>query len=393
MIKTLLFSSLFPHQGEPSLGIFVERRLSHLLASGGVETRVVAPVPWFPSSNPRFGRWAQKAEAPLKEQRNGVPIWHPRFLVVPKIGMRLTPAAMVRAGRKAIKEVLATGFKPDLIDAHYLYPDGVAAAVLAKEFNLPFVMTARGSDVTEIPDFPFAKSQILTSIDQASHVITVSASLRDGLIELGADGDKITTVRNGVDPTVFTGAGRGETRSRIGLNSPTLLTAGWLIPRKRVDRVIHMLAMKPTYQLLIAGSGPEEGSLKQLVSSLGLTDRVTFLGQIDPGGMPDIMAAADRLVLASEREGWANVLLEAMACGTPVIATDAGGAREFVDLPGGVVSDTANPEGLSKALDVLDKAAPDRADVRAYAQRYDWGFVSDQQKSIFSDAIKAFQDG
>ena len=151
-IRLLTFSTLYPNAARPNHGVFVENRLRHLLASGEATSSVVAPVPWFPSQNPRFGDWAKHAQAPARETRHGIEIAHPRYPVIPKIGMSVAPWLLYRAMVPVFADILRGGRTIDAIDAHYVYPDGVAAVWLGKRFGIPVVVTARGTDVTLIPD-------------------------------------------------------------------------------------------------------------------------------------------------------------------------------------------------------------------------------------------------
>ena len=143
-MKILTFSTLFPNSEKPGHGIFVETRLRHLVGSGQVQSRVVAPIPWFPSTNPRFGNYARFAKAPRHEVRHGIEVAHPRYPVLPKVGMSVAPFLLAQAVKPAIGRLIDEGYDFDLIDAHYFYPDGVAAAMLARHFNKPLVITARG---------------------------------------------------------------------------------------------------------------------------------------------------------------------------------------------------------------------------------------------------------
>jgi len=146
LLRVLVFSTLYPNRAQPNHGVFVENRLRHTLAQGGIEATVLAPVPWFPSSNPAFGRYAQYAGVPRQETRHGLTVYHPRYPVIPKVGSRLTPSFLYRAARRALDEMTRQGVpKFDLIDAHYFYPDGVAAALLARHFGKPLAITARGT--------------------------------------------------------------------------------------------------------------------------------------------------------------------------------------------------------------------------------------------------------
>ena len=152
-VKVLTFSTLFPSSVRPGHGIFVETRLRELVQSGKVQSRVVAPVPWFFSTHPRYGEYARMAETPSREIYNGIDVLHPRYFIPPKVGMNMAPLALAMGSMPAVKRLLTEGFDFDLIDAHYYYPDGVAAALLGRYFQKPFTVTARGSDLNLISQY------------------------------------------------------------------------------------------------------------------------------------------------------------------------------------------------------------------------------------------------
>src|SRR4051794_4678134 len=202
-LRLLTFSTLFPHAGRPNQGIFVENRLRHLVASGEASSLVLAPVPWFPSRAGLFGDWALHARAPAEEQRHGLTILHPRYMVVPKIGTSIAPWLLYRAMVPQIGRLLAEGHRFDAIDAHYVYPDGVAATWLGRRFGLPVVLTARGSDVNHIPQYAMPRRLIQTAFRDASALIAVSAALKAAMVALGAAEEKVTVLRNGVETELF----------------------------------------------------------------------------------------------------------------------------------------------------------------------------------------------
>lgn len=391
-IRLLVFSSLFPHEGEPTLGIFVRNRLLHLLADEDIEATVVAPVPWFPFKSKMFGRYGRAAQAKEFEIVDDVEVFHPRYLVIPKIGMMLTPRFMAFCAKRAVKKLLAKGKRFDAIDAHYLFPDGVAACELAKHFKLPYVLTARGSDITQIGQMPGPQKLIVNACYEASHVITVSRSLKDRLVEIGVKADHISSLRNGVDSHRFRPVEGARTAlcQETGLDTgrPILLFAGWLIQRKRVDIILDALKYLPEVQALIIGDGELRQELMQHCRSLQLEDRVVFAGQKTPADMPFYFSAADILCLPSEREGWANVMLEAMACGTPVIARAVDGALELItdDAVGRLVQGD-EPAAYADAVKSVLKHKIDRASVRRYAEGFSWQATSAAQAAIFRKAI------
>ena len=183
-LRLLTFSTLYPSDTKPNHGVFVENRLRHLVASGQAVSTVLAPVPWFPSTNPRFGDWARLAATVRQETRHGLVVLHPRYPVIPKLGMSAAPFLLYRAMRPVLARMLAEGARFDAIDAHYVYPDGVAAVWLGQHFGLPVVVTARGTDVSLIPQFRIPRRLIQGAIRGAAALVTVSAALKTALVEL-----------------------------------------------------------------------------------------------------------------------------------------------------------------------------------------------------------------
>jgi glycosyltransferase involved in cell wall biosynthesis len=384
MIRLLTFTTLYPNAMQPHHGIFVEQRLRHLLAGGGVESRVLAPVPWFPVAAPLFGRYGKYARIPRLEQRDGIEVRHPRYPLIPKVGMSVAPVLLAHAVAPAVRQLIDEGYDFDVIDAHYFYPDGVAAAMLAKRFGKPFVVTARGTDINLIPRYRLPRRMIRWAAERAAHIITVCQALKDTLVELDVSANKITVLRNGVDLDRFRPTERREWRQRLGLRNTTLLSVGHLIKRKGHDIVIRALPQLPDTQLLIAGDGEEMDALVRLARDSGVADRVVFLGTVPQENLRYYYSAADVLVLASSREGWANVLLEAMACGTPVIASNVWGTPEVVAAPeAGVLMMQRTPQALVEAFQRLFATYPDRDATRRYAEQFSWDATTSGQKRLY----------
>jgi teichuronic acid biosynthesis glycosyltransferase TuaC len=384
MIRLLTFSTLYPNAVSPSHGIFVETRLRQLLGSGEIEARVIAPVPWFPSRHRIFGEYARHASVPRHECRNGLSVEHPRYLLLPRIGMNLAPSALARAGLAAARRMIADGYRFDVIDAHYLYPDGVAAVAIGKALGKPVVITARGSDVNLIPQFRKPRQMIVEAARNSAAIISVSAALKDSMQAIGVDPRQISVLRNGVDLALFHQEDRPTARGHLGITRFALASVGNLIPTKGHHAVIEALTGLPDVELFIAGRGPEEDRLRALATRLGVGDRVTFLGVLPQEQLRTLYSAVDCLVLASAREGWPNVLLEAMACGTPVIATDVGGASEIVAAPeaGSLIGKCAAQE-IVDGVTHLRQAPPLRDATRQYAEQFDWQATTQGQISLY----------
>lgn len=384
--RVLTFSSLFPSAARPRHGIFVETRLLNLLRDSAVDARVIAPVPWFPLRAQAFGRYAQFAATPRRASRNGVQVAHPRYFMLPKLGVAFQPDAMARSACADIDTWRRAGWMPELIDAHYFYPDGVAAAILAKRLRVPFVVTARGSDVNLLGRLPGPAARILQTADAAAAVIAVSTRLKEALVAMGAEASKIVVLRNGVDLETFVPEDRSAARQRLGLpGRPTAVCVGNLVPEKgfklAVEALVHLEAM----QLLIVGEGPEQPELLALSQRLGVAQRVCFRPVMPQAGLRDVYSSADVLLLTSLREGWPNVVLEALACGTPVVAMDVGAVTEMLTeaVLGRIVAER-DPRVFAAAVsDLLQQPGP-RVGIRQHASHFGWNEVSRGQSELFA---------
>lgn len=392
-VRTLLFSTLYPSSVRPVHGIFVENRLRELLKSGAVQTKVVAPVPWFPSMSECFGEYGRFAATPHFEIHNGIEVHHPRYFLPPKIGMNIAPYSIAIGALPTIRKLIAAGFDFDLIDAHYYYPDGVAASIIAKKLGKPFVVTARGTDINLIPQYSHPRNLIRKTAHQAYASIGVCKALMDSLAELGAERSKLHVFRNGVDLNRFKPEDPQLARQRLHLptNCKILLSVGHLVERKGHDIAIRSLVELPEdFHLLIAGAGPERQPLETLTQSLRLSARVTFAGQVANSELRWWYSAANALVLCSSREGWANVLLESMACGTPVVASNIWGTPEVVscDTAGRLIKERT-PTAVAEAVMDLSRHYPKRSAVRQFAEGFSWDETSLAQKKLFESIVSA----
>ncbi len=400
-MQLLTFTTLYPNTAQPAYSLFVEHRLQHVVKAGGIDARVIAPVPWFPLRGRRFGRYGTYASVPGGEVRQGIEVLHPRFVSIPKIGMNVAPLSMTLATRGVVSR-LANGDKPfELIDAHYFYPDAIAAAAHARRHRCPLVITARGSDINLIANYAVPRRMMIRAASQAAAIIAVSDALRVRLIEMGVPAGKISVIRNGVDREVFGGAAREP----AGIPSDTavgagekpcrhLISVGNLVELKGHDLVIRALSRIPDSRLTIAGDGPLRKTLQQLAERTGCGDRVRFTGAIGQKELAGYYAAADVLVLASSREGLPNVVLESLACGTPVVATDVGGSGELLTGPAaGVLVRERSVEGIVDGIRKLFRNYPDRSAVRGIAAQYDWQNTASQVRDLFYRVIADYPAG
>jgi teichuronic acid biosynthesis glycosyltransferase TuaC len=388
VLSVLTITTLYPNPIQPAHGAFVKARLQKLLSSGEVTAEVIAPVPWVPSWV-RYPSVERLHLVPHVRNEGTLTIHHPRYFVVPKIGMNLTPHTLFLALKKQLSTLLASGRRFDLIDAHYFYPDGVAAVWLGQHFDIPVCVTSRGTDLSLIPQYAVPRKMIVDAASRADGLVTVCQALKDRLVELGTIPERITVLRNGVDLERFRPLDRLKARKSFGCTRRTLGSVGLLIKRKGHYHVIRALRSLPDTDLLIVGDGPDRASLEHLATKMGVADRVRFLGLIDNAQLAGAYSAMDALVLASSREGWANVLLEAMACGTPVVASRVWGTPEVVAAPeAGILMATLDAEGVVSAVNRLFNNYPDRNHTRCYAESFSWDATTKGQLILFNQILK-----
>ena len=367
MLRILTLSTLYPDSGRPSFGIFVERQTLALAALGGVEVEVVAPVgipPWPMSLHPHY---RARSRLPAQERRHGLAVRRPRFRTWPGLG----GAGAARALASAVLP-LARGLRCDVIDSEFFWPDGVAAMHLAEALAIPFSVKARGSDVHFWGRRPAVARQMLESAARAGGLLAVSGALKADMAAMGMPAEKIRVHHTGADLERFRPADRAAAKRSLGVEGALIVSPGNLVPLKGHRLAVEALAGLPGATLLIAGEGPERPALEALIAARGLGSRARLLGSVAPEAMPDLLAAADLMLLPSEREGLANVWIEALACGTPILIADVGGAREVLDRPAAGRTVARDPEALAAAAREMLASPPDPAEVRRSAERFSW---------------------
>ncbi len=303
--------------------------------------------------------------------------------------MSVAPILMAKALLPKLRKILNEGFQFDVIDAYYVYPDGVAAAIIAKRLEKPFVMTALGTDINILPNYYFPRKWIKWAAGRAAYLTTVSAALKCELIKLGVPQEKISTILHGVDHDMFQPAkDKGLLRKRLGMTTTTLLSVGNLNEAKGHHLIIDALRNLENIELVIIGHGEQEAALRAQITSSGLDNRVRMLGQLQQTDLPDYYAAADALVLASSREGIPNVLLEAMSCGTPVIATAVGGIAEIVtSRDAGILLSERSSAAIVMAVNALLPDLPSGSDVAAVARKFDWEMTTQKHLEMISRVV------
>lgn len=373
MQDVLTITSLYPNSEQTRHGVFVEERLRHLAATGRFNIEVIAPVPWFPFTPSAFGLYGRYARVPRVEERQGRLIRHPRYVAIPKVGMAMAPFLYAAGIAPLVRRVLGGLPGPVVLDGHFLYPDGVATALLARRFGLPYVLTARGQDVTLFPRHAVPRALIRRACAGASRVITVSDALRDALLGLGVAPERVVTLRNGVDLEKFRPGDRAAARRDLGFGRRTLLAVGHLIPRKDHELIVRALPLVPDVDLVIVGEGPLRERLLGIAAELGVGGRVRIVGNVLQDRLVSFYSAATLSVLTSRHEGMPNVVLESLACGTPVVATLVEGVPELLDAPAaGLLVRERTPEALAAGINAVLGNLPDPRSTRAHAGSLGW---------------------
>lgn len=378
-MRVLSISTLFPNPARPGFGIFVGNQMRAVMARGDVDLTMISPVGMPPWPLSLKAPYAKLRPIPPVSDFLGFPVHYPRFTLIPKIGGDGNPARIVKAVLPIARRLHAQ--QPfDLVDAQFFFPDGPAAAAVAQALDLPLTIKARGADIHYWGARPAALAQMLDAARRSARLLTVSQALRDDMIALGMPPERIGVHYTGLDRERFHPVERETARAMIlalpALAIPTkghlLVTPGALIPRKSQRLVIEALASLPGTRLALAGAGEDEAALRALAAKLGLRDRVHFLGQVPHNVLPFLMSAAGAVVLPSSSEGLANVWVEALACGTPIVIPDIGGAREIVSGPSAGRIAARDADAIAKAVRDLLANPPPQAEVAAHAARFSW---------------------
>ena len=395
-MKVLVFTTAFPNNVWPNHGVFVKERMLGYGRLPGCSVRVVSPVPYFP--NIKLGSRWKYSQVRREERIEGTDVSHPRYPVIPKIGMSTHGLAMYLSCLPTVSRIRRE-FDFDLISAHTVYPDGLAGVLLGKHFGKPVVVSARGTDINLFPKFPVIRRQIQYTLSNADHNISVCQALKDVMVSLGTDTDKIDVVANGIDPEKFQSRDKHAARKtlELGRNRTIILSVGELIPRKGFHLLIRAMAIlareygRNDLQLVIAGEGTFRAELESLAGSLGQTDSVKLIGSVKHQDLPLWYNAADLFCLASSREGWPNVMVEALACGTPVVATNVWGNSEILHTDKlGLLADE-DELSIAKTIDAALSKEWNYDEISAMASKRTWGIVAGEMKEVF-DSVVANRD-
>lgn len=370
-LNVLMLSTLFPDMSRPNFGVFVERQARELASREGVEVTVLAPLGLPPWPLSLAGRYAPLRALPRVEKWKKLTVHRPIFPIVPGVGGRLNVTTMARAILPLVRRLHRE--KPfDVIDASFFFPDGPVAQRIAKKLGIPYSVKARGADIHYWGKRRDTKKAVRRAGEDAAGLLAVSAAMRASMAGMGIDAGKIRVHYTGVDLDSFELADRAMAKAALGFEGPVVLCVGALIPRKGQDLLVRALQQLPDVTLLLAGQGQYRHTLEKLALELGVERRIGFLGAVPHHKLPRIYAAADVMALCSASEGLANAWVEALACGTPIVISDVGGARELLDRPAAGRIVARDPDAIAAAIHDLLADPPDPSAVRQAALRFTW---------------------
>lgn len=392
--RLLVLSSLFPSDAQPGAGLFIRERMFRVAQS--LPIVVVAPQPWFPLQGlirrfrPHF-----RPMAPRFERMQGIEVHRPRFLCFPGI-LKWTDGLLMAISTFPTVRRLVRRHRLNVLDVHFGYPDGAAGRLLARWLGLPMVLTLRGKEERQARTDVVAR--LKRAVVAADQLVTVSDALRKVALEFGADARRITPIGNGVELAKFAPVPREIARAELKLpdDAKVLVTVGGLVERKGFHRVIEclpdLLCRYPNLHYVVVGGASPEGDmsarLRALVESLGLRERVHFVGLWPSERLKLPLSAGDVFVLATSYEGWANVFLEAMACGLPVVTTRVGGNAEVVNSPAlGTLVEFGDRAALTAAVDDALSRTWDRDRIIDYARANSWDRRIPQLLAVFDKAL------
>lgn len=379
-IRILAISTLFPNPVRPAFGNFVGNQMRAAAATDDIDLTMISPIGIPPWPLCLKQPYRQLRTIPAHSDISGIPTHYPRFTIIPRIGADSNPDRIVSAVLPLARSLHAQ--QPfNLIDASFFFPDGPAAARIAAELRLPLTIKSRGADIHYWGGRPAALRQMLAAADQATGLLAVSEALKADMIALGMAGEKIAIHYTGLDRTRFRPIERHTARAALASaipalpdlhEAPLIVTPGALIARKGQAFAIEALSHLPQAHLALAGTGEDEAPLRNLAASKGIANRVHFLGQVSHDTLPVLLCSANAVVLPSQSEGLANAWVEALACGTPIVIPDIGGARELLTSP--IAGRIVNRDGSAIAQAVSDilAAPPQQEQVAETVSHFSW---------------------
>lgn len=383
----VVVTNLYPNRDEINRGIFTKQQVEGL--NHEVDVTVIAPVPWRPI-------WLEKAitkrpALPKMESIDGITVYHPRYLVIPKI-LRWTYGWFFYLGVFSLIKSLSKKINIDLISVHWAYPDAYGTALAANRLHIPFAVHALGCDINEYLKYPARRKRIKYAMQHSKLNIVVSRELKTKITQLDVSESKTQVLLNGIDQRRFTKGSQYNSRRDLSLpeNEKLVLFIGNFQVEKGLTYLLQAVEKikDSDFRLVVIGGGPDEILVKEEFKTRNIMHKIIFIGRVPHHEIPNYLRAADLLCLPSLREGCPNVVLESLSCGTPVLGSNVGAVPDIISKPQwGIVVPTCSPEkianGILSGLTLKEQGFPEfkwfswddnaKQVLRAYAGIYEPG--------------------
>ena len=394
-MKVLIISHMYPSTANQVAGIFVAEQVKELVRQG-CEVKVISPVAWTPFPIKYLSKkWKSYSEIPLSEEREGVKVYYPRYLSFPRAGLFEYSGYFMYYGiRKLIKNIYQD-FKFELINAYTILPDGFSALLLERKINVPLIITILGSDLLI---YPYRNKRIFMNTNRALakaiRIIAVSQHLKDKAVdEFGIPEEKIAVIYTGHDAKSF----NLNDRKQEGESPINVLFLGNIIEFKGVFDLLRAMTIirnsdKELFKKLLwrfVGKITDEEKFMRFLNAHKLKDNTEVVGQVPHDDVAKYMKRADFFVLPSWSEGMPVALLEAMACGLPVIATNVGGIPEIVNEDTGVLVEPKKPRELARGIMSALSKNWDRKFIGEYAKNYTLEKNAEKTLGVYRKVLKS----
>lgn len=361
-----------------------------------VALTVVAPVPYAPPL-PGIPRWRALRSIEPRAVDGPLAVYHPRFVAVPK----LVAANGLGYGLGVLRPLrsLVRDQGIQLLHAHCAYPDAVGVAIAAAALRLPFVVTAHGSDINVYADQPAVRPQLRWAMRRAAAVIAVSRPLEEKIRVLEpASAARLKCIPcAAADPAVFKVRDPACARRQVGLDPAAhiVVFAGELVPIKGVATLIQAWArlaqsgqVGASDRLVVIGDGPLKQTLQSLAQTAQVAHLVRFVGEVSQEELSAWLSAASVFCLPSRNEGTPNVIIEALACGRPVVASAVGGIPDLVrPSVNGSLVDPGDEHGLARGLAEALARSWDSGQIALTVAGYTWDALAERNAELLSEII------
>lgn len=375
-MNILVISSLYPNAAEPHKGIFVRQQVEALARIARV--KVIAPLPWVPPL-PGLGKRYAHAHLSGKETAGETEIFHPRYAVIPGIARSLY-GRLYFFGIVKTASAMRKDFDFDVVLAYYAYPDGYGASLLASLHKKPLCIVALGSDIKVFTKGFLRRRLTARALRRAHAVVAVSHDLAERMADLGVSREKITPLINGVDTSLFYPRDMREARRQLDLpqDERIVLFVGNL---EHVKGIMYLLEAavalreteKDSFLLALVGEGTARGEIESFIDKHGLQNHIKLFGRRTHREIPLWMNSCDIFCLPSISEGCPNVVLEALACARPVVASAVGGIPELIESDkNGCLVPAGDAPALTRALQHTLEKQWDSVFLNRGAARFTW---------------------